>query len=284
MKKPIPNFENYSIYDTGEVVNEQTGKMLSGTIRLNGYKVYRLSKDNVKTGFYAHRLVAENFLDNPNNLPIINHKDGNKLNNEVNNLEWCSYSENSSHAYENGLISKRRETEYYTEDLDDEQWVSIDGFPSYLLSSHGRVRNIQTNRILKSSTVCGYQKVRLSNNGIVQDFTVHLLVFKTFYPDINIPDGYVIDHIDGNKSNNNYQNLRCVSLRENSLSAFYDTKTNKSIKVINQYDLNGNFIATYPSIREAARILSLDSSSITKACKGKVKTCGGFKFSYASND
>lgn len=281
MKKSIPNFEQYSIFDTGEVVNEKTGRMLEGTVRLNGYKVYRLSKNNVKEGFYAHRLVAENFLENPDNLPIVNHKDGNKLNNNVNNLEWSTYSDNSIHAHENGLISKRRPTEFYTEDLPNEIWVEIENFPNYLISSHGRIRNQQTNRLLKSSTVCGYQKIRLSNNGEIQDFILHILMFKTFYPDLEIPDGYVIDHIDGNKDNNHYKNLRCISNSQNTLAAFYETKTNKTIKAINQYDLNDNFIATYPSIREAARILSLDSSSITKACKGKVKTCGGFKFYYA---
>ena len=44
---------------------------------------------------YAHRLVAEYFIDNPNNLPVVNHKDENKLNNNVNNLEWATYSQNS---------------------------------------------------------------------------------------------------------------------------------------------------------------------------------------------
>ena len=75
MKKRIPNYENYIIYDTGELLNETTGKMLNGSIRLNGYKQYRLSKNNEKISFYAHRLVAEAFLPNPYNLPIVNHKD-----------------------------------------------------------------------------------------------------------------------------------------------------------------------------------------------------------------
>ena len=99
MKKRIPNYENYIIYDTGELFNETTGQMLNGSIRLSGYKQYRLSKNNEKINFYAHRLVAEAFLPNPNNLPIVNHKDGNKLNNNLDNLEWVSYSENCEHAH-----------------------------------------------------------------------------------------------------------------------------------------------------------------------------------------
>ncbi len=48
-------------------------------------------------------MVATTFIDNPDNLPQVNHKDGNKLNNNINNLEWCNNSENTQHGYDNGL-------------------------------------------------------------------------------------------------------------------------------------------------------------------------------------
>lgn len=281
MKKPIPNYENYFIYDNGDLINEITGKKLEGSIRLNGYREYRLSKDNIKVGFYAHRLVAEAFIPNPDNLPIVNHIDGNKLNNDVSNLEWVSYSDNAKHAHNNNLIKERRKTEYYTEDLPQEEWRRYQDFELYLISNYGRVRNVQTNRILKPTLACGYYKVRLSKNGNVTDKLVHYLVFETFLPEKKLSSNEVIDHIDGNKLNNHINNLRCVSNSENVNSAFYNTKTNKSIKKVDQYDINGNYITTFPSLREAGRQLGLDSSSITKVCKGKVKTCGGFIFKYS---
>lgn len=69
--------------------------------------------------FAIHRLVAEAFLPNPNNLPEVNHKDGNKLNNNVENLEWASVSENKIHAVRNGLMKP------YRSSLSDEQVLKI---------------------------------------------------------------------------------------------------------------------------------------------------------------
>lgn len=61
--------------------------------------------------FYIHRLVAEHFLDNPNGYKEVNHKDGNTLNNMVDNLEWCSRKYNAEHASKTGLLSKSHEFE-----------------------------------------------------------------------------------------------------------------------------------------------------------------------------
>ena len=63
----------------------------------------RLTIGGSKKSYAIHRLVAEVFLQNPKKLPIVNHKDGNKLNNKADNLEWCSNKENTQHGYDNGL-------------------------------------------------------------------------------------------------------------------------------------------------------------------------------------
>ena len=104
MKKEILNYENYLIYDDGNVFNKNTNKMLSGSIGENGYKYYRLSKNGKKQMFYAHRLVAEAFLDNPDNKPEVNHKNLDKTNNHVSNLEWVTRVENCHHQSENGHV------------------------------------------------------------------------------------------------------------------------------------------------------------------------------------
>lgn len=69
------------------------------TLNTDGYEVVALFKNNKQHLFYVHRLIAEHFIENKNNLPCINHINGIKNDNNISNLEWCSYSENNYHAY-----------------------------------------------------------------------------------------------------------------------------------------------------------------------------------------
>lgn len=73
-----------------------------------GYLSVNLRKDNIANTFYVHRLVAMHFLNGDFNLTV-NHKDGNKQNNHVDNLEWCTKGENNSHAHRIGLMNKKGE-------------------------------------------------------------------------------------------------------------------------------------------------------------------------------
>ena len=279
MTKQILGYENYLIDEDGNVYNTITDRQLKGSIGENGYKYYRLSKDGQKKMLYAHRLVAETFLPNPDNLPVVNHIDGNKINNNIKNLEWVSQSDNVKHAHDNDLIAGRRAATYYTEDLPDEIWQKV-GRTHYSVSTCGRVGNDNTKLLLKPSLTCGYYKVRPSVNGKAIDIMVHNLVYCMFNNTSTIPEGYVVDHINGDKLDNHLSNLRLITLSENVKAALYETKTNKSCKEVDQFTLDGKYIATFPSVREAARELKLDSSTISKVCRGVNKSHGGFTFRY----
>lgn len=98
---------NFSISNAGELRNNSTSKVLKPSTNENGYYVFvvRLHQNGKKSGVVAHRAVAETFIDNPCKFPQINHKDGNKQNNNVENLEWCTCSENIRHAVKNQLLT-----------------------------------------------------------------------------------------------------------------------------------------------------------------------------------
>ncbi len=76
-----------------------------------GYMCYTLSKNAKLKTYRIHRLVALHFIPNPNNLPEVNHKDGNKENYSVENLEWCTRSQNMKHGHSLGLIFIKKATD-----------------------------------------------------------------------------------------------------------------------------------------------------------------------------
>ena len=92
--RKIKGFENYSVSNSGEVRNDITKRILKPEIARHGYKCLQLTKDKKAYVKYIHRLVAMAFIDNPENKPQVDHIDGNKLNNNVENLRWVTVSEN----------------------------------------------------------------------------------------------------------------------------------------------------------------------------------------------
>ena len=97
--KIIDGFPNYSVSDRGNVKNNNTNKVVK-TWNLRGYKTINLYIPNSKGKYkkcQIHRLVASAFIPNPNNYPQVNHKDENKSNNNVENLEWCTSEYNNTY-------------------------------------------------------------------------------------------------------------------------------------------------------------------------------------------
>lgn len=93
--KDIKGYEGrYQVSSTGNVKNVKTGKTLKGVPARNGYLIVILYNDNGGKHFRIHRLVAEAFIYNPKNKPYVDHIDGSRTNNQVDNLRWCTRSEN----------------------------------------------------------------------------------------------------------------------------------------------------------------------------------------------
>ena len=100
--KPIPEHEEYSITEDG-IVFGKFGKRLIGHVDRCGYHEVLLTENGKSKWYLTHRLVASTYIPNPQNYQFVNHIDGNKLNNNINNLEWCTRSYNTKHAFETGL-------------------------------------------------------------------------------------------------------------------------------------------------------------------------------------
>jgi len=92
--KTIEGFPNYSVSNLANVANQKTGRILTQSLNMNGYKYVVLSLNGKRYTKKVHRLVAKAFIENPCNKPCIDHIDNNRTNNNVNNLRWVTKSEN----------------------------------------------------------------------------------------------------------------------------------------------------------------------------------------------
>lgn len=129
--KPIPDYENlYEVSSYGRVKSLEKYRYNNGGKQLlkerilrpinngNGYFMVRLYKNKTNKYYLIHRLVAEAFIPNPDNLPMINHRDEDKTNNVADNLEWCDakYNSNYGTAIER-TINTKIEKGYYNKEL-----------------------------------------------------------------------------------------------------------------------------------------------------------------------
>lgn len=286
MKKQITidgQLTYYYITDDGRLYNEKTDCWYKGQNK-DGYISYDIKFNGTRKGVYAHRLVAEYFISNPNNLPIVNHKDGNKINNTVSNLEWVTYSENNFHAYKTGLkeyTNGMEERQTFKEDLENEEWKQYEN-TTYYISNRGRIKNTKTNNLLKGKiTKRGYVEWCLSIPDRVpqkKSYLAHRLVYQTFIGELK--EGYVINHIDGDKTNNNINNLEQVLPSDNINHSYYQLNQG-GLRKVGKYDLDDNLIEVYPSCAEAARQNpGCYPNLISNVCNGKTKTHKGFKWKY----
>lgn len=94
----------YEVFEDGTVIGKR-GQKMSSWDNGRGYQILGLMVEGRRKMIAVHRLVAVGFVPNPNNLPEVNHADGDKMNNHYSNLAWCSRGENIQHAFENELRS-----------------------------------------------------------------------------------------------------------------------------------------------------------------------------------
>lgn len=174
--------------------------------------------------------------------------------------------------------------------MSNEEWKDIEGYEGlYQVSNFGRVRSLgnrSNHKDIKYLTPSGqrYKKVKLYKNSKCKTFVIHRLVAKAFIP--NEFNKKEVNHIDGNKDNNNVSNLEWTTREENhfhkcvnGLNSTKEATEKNKIKIV-QINSNGETINEFESISEASRKLNLSAANICNVCKGKLKNTKGYIFRY----
>lgn len=252
---------NYLVTDEGKIFNRKTGRELKGTIKRNEYHTVQLTINGTVRSLMVHRLVAKAFCENPNNYTIVDHINRNKLDNRAENLRWATLSENALN-----VASIKRDTTSNIFDITQE-WRVCSSAPNYGITRTGTIFNLKNNRILKPSQRDGYSRVDL--NG--KFYSVHRLVYETYVGEI--PEGSVIDHIDGNRANNNLSNLQLVTQSENMKKTFIGGQRAGAVGVT-AFTVDGKEAKHFDTIREAATEMKVTHAAIKSASNYGTKSCG----------
>lgn len=246
-----------------------------------GYDVMDIGYPNLER-FPVHRLVAITFIENTSNLPEVNHKDGDKRNNNFENLEWVTRQENSQHAHDN-LPKKPRQKNVKIKEPDN--CVELSHIPNYLITRNGDVYSKHIKCYLIPQQTChGYISFHFVINKKKLNKFAHVLVAESYIPKTCIEQTQV-NHKNMIRTDNRVENLEWTTPTENRNHSIVNNPSqftrNKEVCQIDKD--TGEIIAVFGSTREAARKTSATSAGISLVCRGKCNTSGGFKWKFAAN-
>lgn len=307
--KPVKGYENlYEVSNIGNVKSlDRIIKDKNGIIKIikgKNHKLYTTKSGYVSTSLYknseqkvyrVHRLVAEAFIPNPNNLPQINHIDENKENNCAENLEWCTGSENCKRK---SIKGERKVLQYDKNGNFIKEWDSIKEASENLNIKYSTLQSAITNNHfcfgyfwryfsenypskieVKISIFCGrpvYQ-YDLQGNFIKEWNKVCDITEKLHY------DKSGINKICREKNGYTYKGFQWRYKDEiiDPNINIGKARIREGIYKIDQYSLDGIFIKTWDNARKAALYLGMrDGGRILNCCKNIQNQCMGFKWKY----
>jgi uncharacterized protein with PIN domain len=159
--KPIDQFPNYNVSNLGNIKNIITNKLLKLNCK-DGYCNISLVNDEIRKGFKVHRLVALAFIENPENKSDVNHKDKNKINNQVSNLEWMTRKENNIHRCKDLIITTNKNKPIFRIDKNTneilEKYNSIEDAAIWAFNNE-LTKNIHNGRNAIGNCITGLSKI-----------------------------------------------------------------------------------------------------------------------------
>lgn len=280
----------YIVSSNGKVYNTKTKNIMKE--RLHGkYVIVTISIKGKTKSLRVHRLLAELFISNPLNKPYVNHIDGNKQNNNINNLEWVTNSENILHAYRIGLISvnSKKVIQYDLNFKEINRFESIKEASQKTDSSYDRILDV-CNKI--QHTTNGYiwrfvdDEIKKDNIPIIpkvgKNGCKEVIQYDLNNNEIarfnSIKEAENITKISSKRIS---ENIRTSGIAGGYKWKFVDEKDkNKHFDYVIQYDLENKEIERFKTIAEASKKSNICSSSISKVCRGERNIAGGYIWKY----
>lgn len=291
-------YSRYSISSHGRLLNIEREEFVKGSLK-EGYPYAFITDDSGKAkSMQLNLLVANTFVPNPDKLRFITYIDGNKQNIRADNLKWISASDSSKKNRTNKYKGKpvyqldedKEIIKKYCEKMDGEdedlEWkeVKVEGYKIIFVSNTGTVKDNKGKIKKQTLNNSGYLNVQIRSEEKYKSkaFRVHILVAKGFLGEHENPK-IEINHKDGNKLNNNIKNLEYVTHKENTIHAHKTglISENRNYKPVIEIDEDKNIIRTFDSCKEAAKVIGVDETAISKVCRGVQRTTKGHILRYA---
>lgn len=271
--KQIKDLEHtkYMISDKGNVKNKDTNYILEKHDK-TGYSTVLITHEGKSSTHRLHVLVAKSFLINNNPKNIVNHIDGDKLNNNLDNLEYISQSDNVKHAYENKLLipnTQKLSTNKISDTIEFNSLIYriVPNFPDYSATINGKVYSHKSKRFIKGQiNFEGYVRIGLYKDGNEKKLLVHRIIAETFI--LNPENKAQVNHKDMNKSNNSVENLEWITNRENKIHSLNNYRVTTIITFpIDLKQMNKNLLKAQIEITMSNKEIKNSKEEISKFIK-----------------